>query len=393
LLFNQNEKKYKTKAAQEYKRHLSKLQNDERGSAAAINDAIIQEEADKGIATKWESSSGLDDMMLSLSGKEREPTSTPPMRTVEPVNSALSFPDDETVELPAPPANVAETKAAVPTSTPAVAIGTLSVSSIGATVDNKDDFGDFDNMPTRVTKAPVFGKKSAAPKKATATRLLSSSAADDRFESFESVEKRATKAVQEAEDHKIATQLQTQENSSGAESGVSRLGSIYKELEAANNSRSTPYQASTSSSIYGSSKAPESSTSSYGASSTSAAFNVATSSESYAARNKYSSNKGISSDQFFGRDEEDMEQMKNRLNKLSTANAIGSDMLSNDDAANDWQSSDHRGGRDGSGGGGYSNGHGGYKGSSGSGSTVHSSIDQLKDTVSNFIGDIQSRLA
>jgi hypothetical protein len=396
LLFNQNEKKYKTKAAQEYKRHLSKLQNDERGSAAAINDAIIQEEADKGIATKWESSSGLDDMMLSLSGKEREPTSTQspsPMRTVEPVNSALSFPDDETVELPAPPANVAETKAAVPTSTPAVAIGTLSVSSIGATVDNKDDFGDFDNMPTRVTKAPVFGKKSAAPKKATATRLLSSSAADDRFESFESVEKRATKAVQEAEDHKIATQLQTQENSSGAESGVSRLGSIYKELEAANNSRSTPYQASTSSSIYGSSKAPESSTSSYGASSTSAAFNVATSSESYAARNKYSSNKGISSDQFFGRDEEDMEQMKNRLNKLSTANAIGSDMLSNDDAANDWQSSDHRAGRDGSGGGGYSNGHGGYKGSSGSGSTVHSSIDQLKDTVSNFIGDIQSRLA
>jgi hypothetical protein len=324
--------------------------------------------------------------MLSLSGKEREPTSTqspsPPMRTVEPVNSALSFPDDETVELPAPPAKVAETKAAVPTSTPAVAIGTLSVSSIGANVDNKDDFGDFDNMPTRVTKAPVFGKKSAAPKKATATRLLSSSAADDRFESFESVEKRATKAVQEAEDHKIATQLQTQENSSGAESGVSRLGSIYKELEADNNSRSTPYQASTSSSIYGSSKAPESSTSSYVA---------ATSSESYAARNKYSSNKGISSDQFFGRDEEDMEQMKNRLNKLSTANAIGSDMLSNDDAANDWQSSDHRGGRDGSGGGGYSNGHGGYKGSSGS--TVHSSIDQLKDTVSNFIGDIQSRLA
>ena len=399
LLCNQNEKKYKTKAAQEYKRHLSKLQNDERGSAAAINGAIIQEEADKGIATKWESSSGLDDMMLSLSGKEREPTSTqspsPPVRTEQPVNSALSFPDDETVELPTPPVHVAETRAAVPTSAPAVAIGTLSVSSIGANTDNKDDIGDFDNMPMRVTKAPVFGKKSAAPKKATATRLLSSSAADDRFESFESVEKRATKAVQEAEDHKIATQLQTQENSGGAESGVSRLGSIYKELEAANNSRSTPYQASTSSSIYGSSKTPESSISSYGASSTSAAFNVATSSESYAARNKYSSNKGISSDQFFGRDEEDMELMKNRLNKLSTANAIGSDMLSNDDAANDWQSSDHRGGRDGGGGGGggYNNGHGGYKGSSGSGSTVHSSIDQLKDTVSNFIGDIQSRLA
>lgn len=376
---------------------MSKLQNDERGSAAASGTMIPEQETDKGIATKWESASGLDDMMLSLSGKERvsTPSPTSPIRTEDPVRSALTFPDDETVELSTPPANyVAEPRAAVPTSAPTVAIGTLSVSSIGAGAD-KDGFGDFDNMPTRVSKAPVFGKKSAAPKKATATRLLSSSTVDDRFESFESVEKRTSKAVQEAEDHKIATQLQTQESTSGTESGVSRLGSIYKELEAASNSRSTPYQASTSSSIYGSSKTPESSTSSYGASSTSTAFNVATSSESYAARNKYSSNKGISSDQFFGRDEEDMEIMKNRLNKLSTANAIGSDMLSNDDAANDWQSSDHRGGRDGGGGGnsGYSNGHGGYRGSSGSGSAVHSSIDQLKDTVSNFIGDIQSRLA
>ena len=32
-----------------------------------------------------------------------------------------------------------------------------------------------------------------------------------------------------------------------------------------------------------------------------------------------------------------MELMKNRLNKMSTASAIGSDMLSNDDAANDYQ--------------------------------------------------------
>ena len=182
---------------------MSKLQNDEHG-AAALNPVIAEEsDASKGIATKWESSSGLDDMMLSLSGKEREsssPIPAPvPVVRAGPVQSDLAFPDDEEVAPPA--AQVSEPKAKPAPMVPAAAIGTLSVSAV---TDDKDGFGDFDNMPARVTKAPVFGKKGAAPKKSSATRIMSTSAADERFESFESIEQRATKAVQEADDHKMA---------------------------------------------------------------------------------------------------------------------------------------------------------------------------------------------
>jgi hypothetical protein len=377
---------------------LSKLQNDEHG-AAALNPVIAEEsDASKGIATKWESSSGLDDMMLSLSGKEREssspiPAPVPVVRAA-PVQSDLAFPDDEEVAPPA--AQVSEPKAKPAPMVPAAAIGTLSVSAV---TDDKDGFGDFDNMPARVTKAPVFGKKGVAPKKSSATRIMSTSAADERFESFESIEQRATKAVQEADDHKMAAQLQTQENNNGAESGgSSRLAAIYQESEASSIYRTTTTPAATSSSIYSSSKFPDSSTASYGQGSSNAgsSFNVATSSESYAARNKYSSNKGISSDQFFGRDEEDMQLMKNRLEKLSSSSAIGSDMLSNDDAANDWQSGDHRGGRMSGGsmgsGGGYSSSNA-YSNSNSAGLSSTIVNAKLKDMVTNFIGDIQSRLA
>ena len=396
---SQSEKKYKTKAAQEYKRHLSKLQNDERG-VAALNPVTTEEiDASKGIATKWESSSGLDDMMLSLSGKEKEPTSIIPAPSVikaEPTQSDSAFPDDDDI---APPATqLPEPKAKPVPMAPAAAIGTLSVSSLNKNADDKDGFGDFDNVPTRLSKAPVFGKKGVAPKKSSATRMMSTSAADERFESFESIEQRATKAVQEADDHKMATQLQTQENNNnneGESGGSSRLAAIYQESEATSIYRASATPAATSSSIYSSSKFPDSSAShSQGSSNTGgSSFNVAASSESYAARNKYSSNKGISSDQFFGRDEEDMQVMKNRLEKLSSSSAIGSDMLSNDDAANDWQSGDHRGGRSLG-----SSGSGGYSSSnaySSNNNVISSTIvnAKLKDMVTNFIGDIQSRLA
>lgn len=396
---SQSEKKYKTKAAQEYKRHLSKLQNDERG-VAALNPVTTEGiDASKSIATKWESSSGLDDMMLSLSGKEREPTSIIPVPSVikaEPTQSDSAFPDDDDIAPPAP--QFSEPKAKPLPMAPAAAIGTLSVSSLNKNADDKDGFGDFDNVPTRLSKAPVFGKKGVAPKKSSATRMMSTSAADERFESFESIEQRATKAVQEADDHKMATQLQTQENNNnngGESGGSSRLAAIYQESEAASIYRASATPAATSSSIYSSSKFPDSSAShSQGSSNTGgSSFNVAASSESYAARNKYSSNKGISSDQFFGRDEEDMQIMKNRLEKLSSSSAIGSDMLSNDDAANDWQSGDHRGGRSSG-----SSGSGGYSSSnaySGNNIAISSTIvnAKLKDMVTNFIGDIQSRLA
>jgi hypothetical protein len=204
------------------------------------------------------------------------------------------------------------------------------------------------------------------------------------------VEKRAARAVQEAEDHKVAANLQSQENSNGSK-GSSRLEAIYRE-EAASIYRTAAPAAAATASPYGSSKFPGNAYSTSSAS-TSGSFK-ADGPESYQARNKYASNKGISSDQFFGRDEEDIEVMKTRLAKMGSATAIGSDMLSNDAPA-EWQgspggsnsgrSTDHRGGR--------SNSY--YEAELENARTqarVNSSIDQMKDSVSNFFGDIQRRM-
>ena len=162
--------------------------------------------------------------MNSLSGKDDEAPSTPPssgpVRPAQPTQPVYSVtPEVRVSDAPPAPVQVQEAKAAAPAIVQNVAIGTLSVAAISGNVDDKDGFGDFDNMPTRVTKAPVFGKKSVAPKKSTATRIMSTSTTDGRFESFESVEKRIVKAEQEAADHKIATQLQTQEDATSTASG------------------------------------------------------------------------------------------------------------------------------------------------------------------------------
>ena len=52
-----------------------------------------------------------------------------------------------------------------------------------------------------------------------------------------------------------------------------------------------------------------------------------TSAESYAAREKYGNQKGISSDQFFGRDEADAAEARSRLQALRGSQAISSDMV------------------------------------------------------------------
>lgn len=58
-------------------------------------------------------------------------------------------------------------------------------------------------------------------------RKIVSSTTDNRMESFESVERRATKSVQENEDRKVAIQLQNQEISSGNSS--SRISAVYQD--------------------------------------------------------------------------------------------------------------------------------------------------------------------
>lgn len=380
---------------------MSKLQADENSSAAGLAGASIISEPEKSIETKWASATGLDDMMNSIAGKDSETASvqsnSPQISIQEQMQTAFSFGDEE----PESPRTVIAVSAPTPTTSvvpvpaPVVANGTLSVAAI-TKVDDKDFFGDagFENITTTsVIPKSTFGKKTV-PKKSSVTRILSSTPADARFESFESVEKRTSKAVQEAEDHEVAKQLQVQEDSKRfASGGSARLNAVYQESESSSIYRAPASSAGTSSSVYGASNLSGRSISPMGGGSST--FNVAASSESYQARNKYAGNKGISSDQFFGRDEEDMEIMKNRLNKMGSASAIGSDMLSNDDAANEWQSGENRGqgqGRRSQ----NTDWESGYNAGAALAAqhtaAVSAGIDQLKDSMSNFLGDIQKRL-
>ena len=192
-----------------------------------------------------------------------------------------------------------------------------------------------------------------------------------------------TKQAQEDEDHKLAVSVSQDGNSAG---GSSRLAAIYQESESSIY-RSTPTP--TAPSPYAAvSNTSSSSSSKYGSS---ANVTIYSGNESNIARSKFASNKGISSDQFFGRDEEDMEIMKNRLSKLSTSNAISSDMLASDQAGTDYNNSRMGGGGYNGNSGGYGNsGYGGGGGGGGAGGLT--GIDKLKDSVSNFFEDIQRRI-
>ena len=369
IYFLQSEKKYKTKAAQEYRRHLTTVQHEDHAAGMSVLSNRSRDEAEspeKGsMGAKWDSGTGLDNLMNDLGGGGKKSDDAPTTVFAAPTTAAAA-----TRPTPAPVPVVV---------TPAAPIGTLSVASVNSTVpasasnDSNDGFGDaFDNA--LASKKPIVAKKIVAGAKKSIIRKLGSAPADVRLESFEAVEKRSTKTAQDEEDHKLAGKL-SQEGSGTS----SRLAAIYQEAEASTSIyRSAP--APTGNSLY-QVPAASSSSSKYGGSAGGSTTTTYTGAESNIARSKFASNKGISSDQFFGRDEEDVEAMRGRLNKLSTSSAISSDMLSSDAAVNDYRNN----GMSSSMGSGYSN----HMAGGGGGLT---GIDQLKDSVSNFFEDIQRRI-
>ena len=361
----ESEKKYKTKAAQEYRRHLSKMLHDDHAAGVSVLGNRSMDEAEspeKGaLGAKWDSGTGLDNLMNDLGGGGKATPSA-----VDAPTTVFSAPAAVTARPNPTPTPVVVT--------PAAPIGTLSVASVNTTApasasnDSNDGFGDaFDNA--LASKKPIVAKKIVAGAKKSIIRKLGSAPADMRMESFESVEKRVSKAAQEDDDHKLAEKM-THEGSSGS----SRLAAIYQEAEASTSIyRAAP--APTGNSLY--QTAASSSSKSGGGSATSTSY---AGGESNIARSKFGSNKGISSDQFFGRDEEDVEAMRSRLSKLSTSSAISSDMLSSDAAANGYRMN------------GMSNSMGsGYSNHMASGGGL-AGIDKLKDSVSNFFEDIQRRI-
>ena len=331
----QSEKKYKTKQAQEYRNYLSKLQNASTTTTAL---AVADETVSQGLETKWESSSGLDDMMTALSQKSDNSTiSSKSMPVPELPRAEFSFAESQPpkiateptkpVSLPVPTASeVLPPPAPLPAPAPVV-LGTLSVSEIKSDKDTGLESQFESKVPMKIIGKSTF--KKAVPAKSS--RMISSSALDLTFESFDSVDKRAALVTSAAAAGSEAFKVIGQPMSTSANnSGSGRVASIYKDSQGPSASiYSTPIAPST----YSSAKTQGTSGSS--------SFNPAAA-ESYQARSKYAGNKGISSDQFFGRDEEDMELMKNRISKLGNASAIGSDMLSSDDQG-EWRASDHLG--------------------------------------------------
>jgi hypothetical protein len=116
-----------------------------------------------------------------------------------------------------------------------------------------------------------------------------------------------------------------------------------------------------------------------------------TSNESHIARDKYSSSKSISSDQFFGRDEEDAAAALGRLEKYSSSTSISSDMI-NGNAANG-SNNDSVASLVGSAWSSYRSNASSqsYGGGSASSSTA-GTLGQLKDSVAGFFDDIQKRI-
>ena len=294
----QSEKKYKTKAAQEYRRHLTKVQHEDH--AAGINLLNVSRDEKDVVGTKWDSANGLDDMMDALGGGGKVAAGAAPV-TVFAVPAAAG-------QRSPPTSPVAAQKPAYVAPAPAAPIGTLSVAAVTApataAADADDGFGDAFEAAVAAKKPTMAKKPVAGAKKSIIGAVrLGSAPADVRLESFEAVEKRVTKAQQDEEDRKIAAQ---DGGSAATASGSSRLAAIYQEAEAASHApkdtlyRSAPAgPASTGASIY-QAASTSSSSSKYGTT-------TYTGSESNLARSKFASNKGISSDQFFGRDEEDME--------------------------------------------------------------------------------------
>lgn len=153
------------------------------------------------------------------------------------------------------------------------------------------------------------------------------------------MEKRHQREIQQEEDYKLALKLQDVEVSPGSAKSSGNASSLSA-------SRVAMIGADDSLMFAGSNSAPSTSTSRYAASPNETAStsvysqygnrngntSVQTSNtgESFDARSKYSKAKGISSDQYFGVDDQYANDMKGKLSKYSGSNAISSDMLYHD---------------------------------------------------------------
>lgn len=301
-----SEKKYKTKAAQEYRRHLLKLLEGESHphvSEDTVSDAKVDA-----------LESGIDGLMLSVS------SSTDNLRSLG--TSGTTSPAPETVF-----ASAASTQRSQLPS-----VGTLSVTAV-------QEGGQESTTETAVEslKSHKLNARKVTAKKGLGAKRMETSAADGGLDSFEKLERQ-----QKLSAAKIGTSA-----ASSDFNAPSRISTLLSETEA-----SMAPQAPVTTSLYRSPDPPstglKTSTSTYASSGAS----------SNLAQSKYAGAKGISSDQFFGREEEEGVVAKSKLQSYSKATAISSDMLNGNRESNDDDGIDLSG------------------------------LDALKDSVSNFFAGV-----
>lgn len=316
----QSEKKYSSKAAPEYKKLIAKLVSEAHGTLSSLRSRSRSEDANDAHAK------GLDGLMNSLA-----------------MNTQTS---GQQVSAPAPAQTTAPETIFRVSPTPVVPKGTLNISAAAstdnlaavapATPEAEPEVSAEETAAVAANHAgadalklhKLGAKKPAASKKGGmgARKIVTNTPSDVRIESFESVEKRAAVAQQEVEDRKLAQQLQQQEAATAAQNSSSgRVAAMMAEAETSSKQSIYRTYPATATGTAGKTTTASGGNGYRTSSSTSASSSKGV--ESTAARDKYSSQKGISSDQYFGRDQEDPALIKSRLGQYSNSSAISSDMM------------------------------------------------------------------
>lgn len=197
--------------------------------------------------------------------------------------------------------------------------GTLSVSSDGAS-------GVVDTSPAapsiKIGRRPVIKKQSGVRRLSTNKGV--------KLESFESLENKAAKAKESAAVDGVSAGLKKLDANDAA-GGSTRLAAAYTASESifrsdGSKASSSPYQAAPSSkSGYSAGTGGSSGRSSYISSGSGRSTSNSSSVPFDASR--FTSNKGISSDQYFGVDDSESSRFSGKVQSFSTHNAISSDMI------------------------------------------------------------------
>ena len=333
-LQNKSEKKYSTKAAQEYKKHLQKSLLDTHATPVRTGSMDSSEDRDpRNDSGEWGAEKGLDNLIKSVSGedlsaqkeKKEESAAQAPVSVF-----TAAAPAAAPAPAPAPAPAVILKKTPINPD-----IGKINVNTSGAAR------GGIVSAPAGgAVKVGTLGKGPKKSSKKIGARKITAAVnkdVDDGLDSFEKVEERAEAAAQEMEDAQLARKLQATEISN-APAGSSRLAAVYADAESIYTAPQKQQNSSYSMSGTASSAAPYGYQSGQPSSSPrGGGYNSGGNIAPGDAVERFGSKaKSISSDAYFRRDQVDTREMQSRLEAYRGSSAISSDMLNgNPDARED----------------------------------------------------------